>query len=407
MSRLRRRRCGKIVAAAAAALACSGLLAAQPAGPAADADRIAAAQAELGFRLVERVKDKERPNVAVSPASLAGVFAFIDLIADAKLREGLIKSLGLESAGGETALATLREAAKRLSVPQPVGSPLAFANAMFVDPELRPLAGGLEKLREAGGEALVLKLTDNDGIARVNGWVSERTRGLIPSILYRPLERAGLVALNALYFNDRWKTAFDPKNTRPAPFRPVAGDAVEVAMMHLGDQRLRFRQDEGFVAVDLPYTSERFSLVIVTSKDKPLDVAGFAPVAGWMAGRDFKELPGDVALPKFAMSASAELLDALDAMGLMPGRMSDTAFEGLTPVPTDIVQILQRTVIRMDESGTEAAAATAVIGLARAARPEPADRVRMVVDKPFLFALRERDSGLILLAGYVGRPEAP
>jgi serpin B len=94
-------------------------------------------------------------------------------------------------------------------------------------------------------------------------------------------------------------------------------------------------------------------------------------------------------------------------MGLEPARRSDTAFEGLTPTATDIVQILQRCVIRLDEAGTEAAAATAVVGLARGARPDPTDRVRMNVDKPFMFALRDRETGLLLLTGYVGKPEAP
>jgi serine protease inhibitor len=411
MTELTRFRSAIVAAAAVLAITCP--VPAQQTGASADPALIAAAQAQLGFRLIEKLErdGTARPNGTVSPASLAGVFAFIDIVADAKLREGLVKSLGFASADAEASFAALRAAASRLREDTSSDNPLAFANAMFVDPDLRPIAGGLDKLKAAGGEVFVLKLTDDAGIAEVNAWVSKRTRTLIPSILERPLDRAGFVALNALYFKDRWKFAFDPNATRPTPFQLVGADPVEVAMMHLGETRLPFRQDDRFVAVELPYASDRFSLVIATTKDKPAAVSEFAPIADWLAGpgssAEFKEQPGLVSMPKFAMTMSADLLKALDDMGLMAGRQSDTAFQGLTPVATDIVQILQRTVIRLDEAGTEAAAATAVVGLARAARPEPADRVRMVVDKPFMFALRERDSGLILLAGYVGRPEAP
>lgn len=378
----------------------------------ADASRMAAAQAQLGLRLIERLErdGTARPNGAVSPASLAGAFAFIDLVADSRLRDGLAKSLGLEG-DSAAAFAGLRAAAKRLSEDRAGDNPLAFANAMFVDPGLQPLETGLAKLTAAGGEAIVLTLTDDAGIAKLNAWVSERTRTLIPSILDRPLERAGFAALNALYFKDRWKFAFDPKNTQPTPFHIVDGAPVETAMMHLGEHRLWFRQDDRFIAVELPYANERFSLVVATSKDKPAPVSEFAAIAGWLAGpgagHDFKELPGEVSMPKFGVNTRADLLGALDELGLMPARRSDTAFEGLTPVATDIVQIVQRSVIRLDEAGTEAAAATAVIGLARGARVDPVERVKMVVDKPFLFALRERESGLILLCGYVGRPEVP
>jgi serpin B len=402
-----------IVAAAGVLLVIATVASAQPAAAPADAEGISAAQAQLGFRLIERLGHDggAQANVTVSPASLAGVFAFIDIVADKSLRAGLAKSLGFEGSGSEAALAAIRAAAKRLSDDTSSDNPLAFANAMFVDPGLQPREAGLEKLKAAGGEAFVLKLTDDAGIAGVNAWVAKRTRSLIPSILDKPLERAGFVALNALYFKDRWKFAFDPQQTRPSPFHLVGGDPVDLPTMHLGEQRLQFRRDDRFIAVELPYTSDRFALVVATTKDKPATVAEFAPIAGWLAGpgtgQVYKELPGLVSMPKFAVNSRAELLSALDAMGLDPARKSDTAFEGLTPIATDIVQILQRSVIRLDEEGTEAAAATAVVGLARGARPDPTDRVRMVVDKPFMFALRDRETGIILLTGYVGRPQTP
>ena len=101
------------------------------------------------------------------------------------------------------------------------------------------------------------------------------------------------------------------------------------------------------------------------------------------------------------MTEGADILDALDAAGLKAGRMSPTSFAPLSPVPQTLSRIVQQTYLRVDEEGTEAAATTSVT-VSRTSAP-PTRTVKIVVDKPFVFALRDRQSGLILLSGYVGR----
>jgi Caspase domain/Serpin (serine protease inhibitor) len=206
-----------------------------------------------------------------------------------------------------------------------------------------------------------------------------------PSILEKAPADGGLVAINALHFKDRWKDAFDPSLTSPAPFRGVGGTAGEVPMMHL-ENRLRFREQGAFVAVELPYLTDRFRLVLVTTKDKPARPREFRRIASWLTGEEFVESPGEVSMPRFSLGASADLLRTLDALGLRRGRASPGALAGLSPVPMTIAQVLQRTEIRVDEAGTEAAAATAVT----TTRAVTADFVKMVLDKPFLFALAMR-----------------
>jgi serine protease inhibitor len=162
-----------------------------------------------------------------------------------------------------------------------------------------------------------------------------------------------------------------------------------------------FREQGNFVAVELPYANERFRLVLITSKTKPARAIEFRPVADWLAGEGFGERPGELALPRFGVGASADLLDTLDALGLSPARKSPNALSGLSPGAMTIAQVLQRTEIRLDEAGTEAAAATAVT----TTRAIATDFVKMVVDKPFFFALRDAQSGLMLLTGYVDNPK--
>ena len=267
-------------------------------------------------------------------------------------------------------------------------------------PARSPMSIALAGLQATGADVSVEDLSKPELVKRVNDWVAARTNGLIPSILDQPPGRAGLVALNALYFKDRWQTPFDAKATDTAPFHAVGGRSIDVPMMHSTVRQLLFRQDDRFVAVDLPYATAGFSLVVVATKAGPARVTDFADAAGWLSGASFEPSEGQVALPRFSLRSSADLLGALDALGLKRARLSPAAFAGLSPVPQVIAQVLQRTVIKVDEEGTEAAAATAAV----TKRSFTADFVKMTVDKPFLFALRDQTSGLILLAGYVGDP---
>ncbi len=163
------------------------------------------------------------------------------------------------------------------------------------------------------------------------------------------------------------------------------------------------RQDERFVATIMPYETPRFSMVLVTTTEGAASAADFAPVQSWLSGEGFAEGRVILAMPKFDLAATMHLLPVLDALGLAEGQ-SDTAFAGFSDTPIILSDVIQKTKITVDEHGTDASAATAVIGRA-GARPDP-DIVTVTLDRPFLFAIREEASGLILLAGYVGDPSS-
>jgi serine protease inhibitor len=367
-----------------------------------DAAYLNQAQSRLGFRLISRMsrQAKGEGNLIVSPASLAAVLSLLDLGANVEMRAALFKSLAFAQSSDETAsskLAALRASVQ--SVQADAGGPLTSANAIVFDSKAAPYPKMLTELAGTGAQVTVEDLDDPATIERINGWVKERTGGLIPSIIEKSPREGGLVALNALHFKDRWKDAFDPSATRPAPFHRVAGDAVEIPMMAL-EGKLRLREEGRFIAVELPYATDRFRLVVITTKDKPTRTTEFRPVADWLTGEGFAQRSGEIALPRFRLGSSVDLLETLDALGLHPARASPGALSGLSPVAMTIAQVLQRTEIRVDEAGTEAAAASAVT----TTRSVETDFVKMLVDKPFLFALRDAATGLVLLAGYVDNP---
>jgi serine protease inhibitor len=375
-------------------------------GPASiDAKRLLPAQLLLGRNLMDQLAHakQKRPNIVVSPASLACILAFLDIGASVQMRRAIHHTLGFGDNAKDVPdgdLEGVRSAASTLHRTGENG-PLVLANMIVFDPVSQPYQPALVGLRSAGADVSVEDLRKAETIGHINDWVKDRTKGLIPTILDEAPREPGLVALNALYFKDRWKTPFDPAETKVAKFHGLDGKSIDLPMMHLTEGEYAFRQNNAFVAVELAYASEGYRLVVITSKHAPAAVGEFANAMDWLSGEGFMPLQGEVALPRFSVSGQEELLAALDVLGLGHARTSGDALKGFSAVSQTISRVVQRTELRVNEEGTEAAAATAVTTMRGVS---PNGYLKMVVDKPFVFALRDRKSGLVLLEGYVAQP---
>jgi serine protease inhibitor len=159
-------------------------------------------------------------------------------------------------------------------------------------------------------------------------------------------------------------------------------------------------QERDFVAVDLPFADERYSVVVVTTTDRPASAKLFAPVANWLSGSGVGLRFGDPARPRFSVTAREDLMPALDTLGLDKARHAATALRGFAPVAM-LSHLVQGTMVDVDEEGAEAAAATSFI-VSRSLKED--DAIHMVVDKPFIYTLRDSATRLILAAGYAGKP---
>ncbi len=358
---------------------------------------LAASQARLAWELIERLSKHDNADSTVSPSSLAFVFAVIGEGADPAMKAAILKALGFGAFEAEKTFDALAKARATLAADN--GGLFQSADRLVFAPGSPPAPEVRARLDAQGVAHSEADLSKPEAIAEIDAWVKEVTKGAIPEILGAPLEKASFVALNALHFKGRWKTPFNKQLTAPAPFIGADGKSAEVAMMRLSAAERAFRTDKNFIGVDLPFAGERFSLVVVTTKDKPAPAKDFAQVGDWLSGTGFGPRKGDIALPRFKLSERSEPLAALDALGLAKGRRSPTALEGFGK-RTSLSQVVQRAMIEVDEEGAEAAAATAVMATRTL---EEDDSLHMVVDKPFIFALRDRTSGLILVAGYVGR----
>jgi serine protease inhibitor len=316
------------------------------------------------------------------------------------MKTAIAKALGFGPQQAEDAIAALGAVRAKLANPSDT---LQSANRIVIAPTT-PLNEVLRaRLETFGIDYSVADLSNPEATAKIDAWVKEVTQGAIPEILGGPIEDVSFVALNALHFKARWKTRFDRELTVTASFKGINGNSSDVAMMHLGKAIRAFRQERNqeldFVAVDLPFADQRSSLVVVTTADRPASAKQFAPVADWLSGSGFNLRSGDVALPRFSVSAREDLMPVLDALGLDKARHTDTALQGFAPGAM-LSEVLQRTVVEVDEEGAEAAAATSA-SMSRSLEAD--DAIHMVVDKPFIYALRDSVTGLILAAGYVGQ----
>jgi serpin B len=371
-------------------------------------DDLLAAQAQLGENLIRYLAGRGKPdasgNFVVSPASIASILSFVDLGAGNIMRSAIHRTLGFQRVTrrqqADEDLRALRNSVSAIIAKSVGDSPLALANLLAFDRAVRPKQLALLGLSGAGADVLVDSLSNPEIVDRINRWVRDKTRELIPSILEEAPETLGLVAVNALYFKDKWQVQFNPAKTQTEQFQSLSGN-VDVAMMHSPVAKFAFRQDERFIASELGYAHDDFKLVVVTTKSVALGPADFAPVAGWLGGQGFETRNGEIGMPKLSLSSVEELLRPLDAMGLKAARQRKDALGQFSDEDLIISRVVQKLELRLTEEGTEAAAATAVVTTRSLA---PDDHVKMIVDKPFVFALRDRKTGLILFMGYVGAP---
>jgi serpin B len=290
------------------------------------------------------------------------------------------------------------------------GFRLNIVNAIWGQQEYGFLDRFLDTLAEnygAGLRLLDFASAPEEARAVINGWVEEQTEGriedLIPEGLIDALTR--LVLTNAIYFNAAWQHPFSEDLTRDGTFYLPDGGEASVPMMMLTEE-LGYAAGPGYQVVELPYDGDELSMLILLPDEGKLESLGASLDAKLMDGIVKQLEPTQVALtmPKFEFEASLNLADTLAAMGMPDafGRAAD--FSGMTGSKDLFISaVIHKAFVAVDEAGTEAAAATAVV-MKRLSIPEPP--IEVIVDRPFMFLIRDIETGAILFVGRVVDPTA-
>jgi serpin B len=239
----------------------------------------------------------------------------------------------------------------------------------------------------------------------INDWVSDETEGriedLIPPDAIDALTR--LVLTNAIYFNAAWSLPFNPEATADGPFYLLDGEPVTLPMMRQSGH-LNYAEGDGYQAVRLPYDGYGTSMVILLPAQGQFEAfEGMLDAESVQAIlEDLEARQVSLSMPRFEFDSDFSLKEALAALG-MPDAFTNAAdFSGMTGTrELFISEVIHKAFVSVDEEGTEAAAATAVMMPLSAAPQEP---VEFTADRPFLFLIRDNPTGTILFVGRVVDP---
>ncbi|PSP78410.1 serpin family protein [Halobacteriales archaeon QS_1_68_20] len=378
-------------------------------------DRLVEANTAFALDLYRRFADRNEGNLFASPYSVSVALAMAWAGADGETRTEMAETLGFtfDDETVHRAFAELwheLDARSDVDVDRNTGENQAFelnvANALWGHEEFPFSDEYLETLRTyyAGGVHEV-DFVDDPGAARdlINAWVADRTGGHIEELLPRGSVNANtrVVLTNAIYFLASWYHPFPADDTEPRRFENLEGTTTTVPTMRQSAE-FPYTEVDGHQVVELPYVGQDVAMLVVVPEsgafegfERSLDTARLTELVEGLRRRD-----GDVTLPKFEVESTLAASEALQALGMERAFDGRADFGGMVDGENpglSIDEVYHQSFVSVDERGTEAAAATGV--------PMPVDGpenpFELVVDRPFLFAIRDRPTGTVLFLGRV------
>jgi serpin B len=237
----------------------------------------------------------------------------------------------------------------------------------------------------------------------INNWCAGKTNNLIQKPLDQISSDAMMYLINAIYFKGVWRKKFDPKSTFISQFRNEAGNQVEVNMMQKVDT-FAYLEDENAQYLDLPYGNKAFSMTIILPDNNKTtaDILNGLTVDKWNSIlQNLTSREVEVYLPRFKTQNKFDLKPVLQKMGMNLAFTPQADFSDISDIGLLISRIIHSTYLDVNEEGTEAAAVT-IVELVNTSLP-----VRPVirVNRPFLYIIREKSTGVILFIGKMGSVE--
>ncbi|MDO4551744.1 MAG: serpin family protein [Planctomycetia bacterium] len=262
-------------------------------------------------------------------------------------------------------------------------------------------------LRDMGNaEVQNVDFTEEQTRDKINFWIKEKTAEKIPELLKELSSDARLVLTNTLTFQGNWKEAFDKQNTRSGYFTSLKGEEVRFPLMQReGDYR--YLRQEDFQWMEMPYEGERFMMAIFLPKSYDMFFAlekRLTPELLRECREKSEKTHLDVRIPRFVLSQDFQAVPVLKELGIVDAFQSTADFSGITGANDLMVSsIIQGNFLRVDEKGTQAAAATAAEFLPKSAPVN--DIPRFYADRPFVFVIYDVKTEMILFCGRFVDPE--
>lgn len=359
-------------------------------------------QANTGFAfdiLKKLNAEDEENNVFISPLSISTALSMTYNGSQATTREAMAKVLGYES----LELEALNESYQNL---------IAYLNNIDSKVELN-IGNSIwiregEEIREDflltnrkhfDAEAEMLDFSKDGAAERINGWISEATKGKVPKMIDPPISpQVVMYLINAIYFKGQWAEQFDPKQTTEEKFTAGTGEQQDVSMMNRKGS-VEYADGSNYKAVRLPYGSGKTSMYCIL----PNEGTGINNFINNLDREQWKQIRDTVAetddvilkLPRFKIEYGIKSLnDSLIALGMGEAFNAGADFSGIRE-GLFISRVLHKAVIEVNEEGSEAAGVT-VVEMQESAALEP---ITFIANRPFVFVIADDETGTILFMG--------
>ena len=368
---------------------------------------IATSSRSFGVNVFRKiVSEQPDSNIFISPLSLSLVLDMAANGAASDTRSAMLKTLDLPDSNMQDLNTSYQGLMNRLMNADPKVK-MELANAIWYRNTFNVKQSFIQACRKYyDARVQALDFNKDQSADIINQWVSDKTHGKITNLVNPPIPPDMMMYLmNAIYFKGSWTLKFDSTATRRADFTLSDGSTVKPEMMHMADS-LPLYQSDHVQMLDLAYGDSLFSMDIILPRPGTSInnfVAGLSKdkLDHWID--QLRDVKVGVSLPKFKIDYEIRLKKVLSDLGMETAFSSGADFSNINPdMPLQISEVKQKSYIKVDESGTEAAAAT-YIAITTSATPRP--KVFLFnADRPFVYLIRERSTGTILFIGKMGNP---
>jgi len=351
-------------------------------------------------------------NLALSPYSIAVALAMTANGALGVTKQQMLDVLHVSSLSAyNRGLAALTQEIEDLAGPVTLADgkhgeiALASVNQLFGDRATTWQEAFLTVLAKeygAGMRAVDFRHDPEQARVLINGWTSDQTHDRIPQILpYGSVDQlTRLVLVNALYLKAPWQTPFDELSTKNGPFHRADGTVVRVPMMSTDPEAATYVSGPGWRAGRLPYAGGNLAMTVALPERDGEEAALRSLLDGGLAGNGSPGLA--LTMPRWTYRVATDLVEPLEKLGMERAFGPQADFSAMTTdAALEVSDVLHQTFIAVDEAGTEAAAATAVVMRELSL---PVSRYELVLDRPFLFVLHDTAHGTPLFVGRVADP---
>lgn len=343
-------------------------------------------------------KESKQENVCISPLSAQLALSMTANGATGETQQQMYGTMGL----ADDVNAKAKETIEQLSANR-YGCEVNIANSIWVNEKLDVKQEFIDTNKEYFNALVTTAPFNKETLQRINEWCSENTKGKIKSALDEIKKNDRMYLINALYFKGGWKDEFNKGKTKEAPFTKEDGTVVEVPMMNQSIKTQYYEDDILQIVVKLFDDTYQMLLVLpaegVTTEEAAAHLsANYEKILGEMSIYQVT-----LSMPRFQSDFATSLKNPLKMMGMPRAFGPDAQFDGISREPLYIDDAFQKTFIKVDETGAEAAALT-VVRTGLLSMNQKFEERTMNLDRPFIYIIKNYQPENVLFIGKVGNP---